>query len=298
MPSRGTWPAGIKKMGKAWTRNVARLAGDLGGLRRSLTTRDFLRYLGCLVMRAPRAVRSLSPVPVDQCFDDRAVSFQVGSVSVLLPPGNFSGGREMYARNVYLACPECRLPSSGWVLDLGANHGLFSLLAAKAGARVLAVEAQPGLVPRIEDACRRNSLPEGAVTVVNALIGASTGVFAGSKAWTNNPYPLGSRPSETTIDALAEAHGIASFEFVKMDVEGSEFALITAAAPWLDRVRCLAGEVHSEFGDPDALVRILEARGFQVARADENLNPIEAFRKHDGYLYAWRESPRGRGTST
>lgn len=275
-------------MDQGWSGNVTRLVGDLTGLRRSLTARDFLRYCGCLIVRAPRVLHSSSLVPVDECFDDRAVDFHLGGVTVLLPPGTFSGGREMYARRIYLRRPECQLPSRGWVLDLGANQGLFSLLAAKTGARVIAVEAQPGLVRVVEDACRRNHLAEGAVTVVNALIGGSTGVFASPGAWSSS-HSGGTRPAETTIESLAERHGIETFEFVKMDVEGAEFALITPGALWLDRVRCLAGEVHAAFGRPDALVTILESRGFQVARAGANLNPIDAFGNHDGYIYAWRK---------
>ena len=40
----------------------------------------------------------------------------------------------MYCRNVYLRTG-LTMPATGWVIDLGANRGLFSVWAAVTGAQ-------------------------------------------------------------------------------------------------------------------------------------------------------------------
>lgn len=209
---------------------------------------------------------------------------------MLTGPGGFSGGREMYARRVYFLHQECLPPPSGWILDLGANQGLFSILAAKRGAEVIAVEGQPGFRDAIEAGCKRNGLGSDDVHIVSALVGASTGILSSDEGWTSASHTHGHSATHTTIEATIEQFGVERFSFVKIDIEGSEYALITPGATWLGRVDRIAMEVHGAFGDPDDLASILTAEGFQVALADPELRSRSRLHHKDGYLYAWRPS--------
>ncbi len=78
---------------------------------------------------------------------------------ISLPGSYTAGAREMYYRNVYLRTGFV-MPRTGWVLDLGANRGLFSVWAAVAGAQAVAVEAQQGLEPEIRRLAAHNGVSD------------------------------------------------------------------------------------------------------------------------------------------
>jgi len=97
---------------------------------------------------------------------------------IALPPAYTAGAREMYCRNVYLRTGLV-IPRTGWVVDLGANRGLFSVWAALAGAQVVAVEAQQGFGPEIRCLAAHNGVGDR-VHVEIALAGGT--VRAGATA--------------------------------------------------------------------------------------------------------------------
>ena len=63
----------------------------------------------------------------------------------------------MYCRDMCLRTGLV-MPRAGWVIDLGANRGLFSVWAALAGAHVVAVEAQLGFAPVIRGLAAHNGV--------------------------------------------------------------------------------------------------------------------------------------------
>lgn len=71
----------------------------------------------------------------------RSWVFRTQGVELILEGRLFSGAREMYGRSVYFPDRNFQLESGTTVIDLGANTGLFSLLAALRGCRVIALEA-------------------------------------------------------------------------------------------------------------------------------------------------------------
>ncbi|MGH9962282.1 MAG: hypothetical protein ACREBC_35025, partial [Pyrinomonadaceae bacterium] len=62
------------------------------------------------------------------------------------------------------------------MVDLGANAGLFTVLCAKRGARVIAVEGQGTLCQLIETHLRINDC-RGVVTIIEGLIKPEIGCF-------------------------------------------------------------------------------------------------------------------------
>jgi hypothetical protein len=225
------------------------------------------RYTASVLRHLPSIVATRSLSHADRAMNERGFSCVVDGIRVTLPPGRFSGAREMYARRVYF--PRAGLPFGPGdnVVDLGANVGLFTLLAAAAGARVLAVEAQEGMVPVIEDLARVNGVADNVLVRHAAVGGGVDGVGIGSHA--------GSAPPAASMVQLLDAAGMARVRFVKCDIEGSEFALVREGA-WLDRVDEIAMEVHPDHGSVPDVERTLCSRGFAVT-----LNDL-------GYLFASR----------
>ena len=94
-----------------------------------------------------------SLVPADRTWTHTGARFRLPAGMVISLPGAYTtGAREMYCRSVYLRTGFF-MPHTRWVLDLGANRGLFSVWATLPGAQVVAVEAQQGFEPEIR--CRR-----------------------------------------------------------------------------------------------------------------------------------------------
>lgn len=134
------------------------------------------------------------------------------------------------------------------IVDLGANVGLATLrlLASHPGARVIAVEADPALVPRL----RRNvaGLP---VKVVHAAVCGETGervlYTSRSSSWGNSLSPSGDTQSEVrvpaiTFDDLLASNGIEHVDLLKLDVEGAEWEIVRGEVP--SAVEAVVGEAH------------------------------------------------------
>jgi FkbM family methyltransferase len=171
-------------------------------------------------------------------------------------------------------------PEPGWtVLDLGAHKGGFTLLAARAGADVLAVEPEAHNLALL----RRNLERNGATTVrvwEGAVAGETgAGELLRRNSWSHGiePHPA-DRPGAAlprepvalaSLDDLVAAAGPV-VDLVKLDVEGAELAAFRAASPeTLAKIRRVVLEYHAVAGLSDEAVgreiaRLLEAAGFRT----------------------------------
>lgn len=264
------------------------LADEMLAVRRMAGGAAAARY-GVEVFRKRRAIfRTRTLEPADEAMRARRWTFRVGPHDIELDGRYWSGAREMYGRRVYLPSPEFTIRPGDRVVDLGANAGLFTLLAAAHGAMVLAVEAQSGFVPEIEHNLASNHLLDRAI-IINALVGAGRGTFSDPSDVLSGSHGR-IVPPVVELDSLLKDHGFDFVDLLKIDIEGSEFALFQGDVPWLDRVRRIAMEVHPLFGEIRGLAGLLRARGFRVRTTDERGFETEQLSQRAGYLYAWRES--------
>jgi FkbM family methyltransferase len=171
------------------------------------------------------------------------------------------------------------------VLDLGAHIGTFSLLAARLGAQVTAVEASPGNVQLLRLAIEANALSDQ-LTVVHAAVTSEVGEVSFA-----DQGPYGTIDTErtghasgwpvitvkgTTIDSLSGA----PFDWIKMDIEGAECAAISGGAKTLGLARGLAvesnGYMLGEHGTSvDDLLASLRALGYRAYSAvGQTLSPL------------------------
>ena len=192
---------------------------------------------------------------------------------MFVPGSYFAGVREMFARDVYLRYGPETLESGSTVVDLGCNQGLFTLYAAKRGASVIAIDAQAGFRAKITPLLEMNDCAER-VRFVPAIVGANMGLFSNADILRHAPFYATGTPTLSVTEILT---GIPSVTFMKIDIEGSEFALFSEPAEWLDRVDALAMEVHPAFGDPDAIRAFLRSHGWNVRHSP-----------NEDYLYAQR----------
>jgi FkbM family methyltransferase len=152
--------------------------------------------------------------------------------------------------------PSIRLRSDAAILDLGASVGATSahLASLYPDSTIVAVEAHPDAA-RV---CRANLRRFGdRCKVVEAAAWKEDGrvrfQISGDEEWAAAVTADGEYEADA-ISVETLTRDIPVIDFVKSDVEGAEWELFTEGAPWLDRVRSVAVEVHprdrvSEFSD-------------------------------------------------
>lgn len=135
------------------------------------------------------------------------------------------------------------------MLDIGAHHGFYSLLASQkigASGRVVAFEPSPRERQQLLRHLQLNGCSN--VTVEAMALGASEGevelfVVQGKETGCNSlrPPEVSLRTEKLTValirlDRYLEQHRITCVDFVKMDVEGGEREVLRGAAAMLQKL--------------------------------------------------------------
>lgn len=150
---------------------------------------------------------------------------------------------EVWVRNDYRVSQRF----SGTVVDIGANIGAFAVLAAKNGAkRVVAFEPEAGNYERLVHHANLNHVADQVAGQMAAVSSRSdgSGVMVGEGGGARWEFRDGidGIPCVTLTDVLAQWGPL---EFVKIDVEGSEYAILDAIpVQRLVEVRGMAIEFH------------------------------------------------------
>jgi FkbM family methyltransferase len=256
-----------------------------------LDTRCLYSYGYALLANIWPIVSCWSLAPADIAFIKKHSLLEVKSIGgqIILKHPDFSLVRELYGRNIYF--PQIGfIPTPGSkVVDLGANVGLFSLLCAKLGAKVLAVEAQSGFITIARNNFALNGV-ENRIQLIHAMVGGSTGVFSkkelrkASSHWIDDP-------PEVSIEKLIHTfYGQKQIiHLLKIDIEGSEFDLLKKDTDWLEKILHISMEVHPEFGDVTVLSKRIEKAGFRcnlIPSWHESGIP----KRYPGFLFASRIS--------
>ena len=161
------------------------------------------------------------------------------------------------------AAPGFEIAPGERVVDVGANIGAFSVLAASRGAHVEAYEPHPETFAHLQ----RNTAALGVHSVQAAVM--ATAPPAGVVGLKTDPasdtrHRIGRGGIEVPAVTLTEAIGDGC-DLLKLDCEGSEFELVAATAPevWL-KARRVACEAHPWAGDVHTLTGRLEKIGFRT----------------------------------
>lgn len=267
---------------------IARFVVEIRALSRVAPPRFTIRYLVKLLTHLRAFIHARSFVAIDSRMGSALVSFRAFDTDIILPANKVGGVRELYGRAVYFRGGQPPFKKGSRILDLGANAGLFSLLAAKLGCEVLAVEAQAGFVDEIKKNAESNHL--STVRTEWALVGGETGVFSDAERRSGATHMHGKVPPRRMLSEILKDHSLQKIDFMKIDIEGSEFALFASpdVDAWLPHVRQIAMEIHSLLGDGASLISLLRSAGFSVGTTDSRLRRVDGVPKPDGYLFAIR----------
>lgn len=274
------------------THTARRAIADIRSVCQYARPASAARWLTSLATHLTECESTRSLAPADRIWARTGASFQPSAGAVIsLPAAYTAGAREMYCRNVYLRTGFV-MPRTGWVLDLGANNGLFSVWAALAGAQVIAVEAQRGFEPDIRRLAAHNGVSDR-VHVEIALAGGTitsgvtVGELADEERWAATSHGAQQRPVGMSVPQLMSVYEIGKIGLLKVDIEGGEFAVFDGAEDlgWLDQVEQVAMEVHGDFGDAVALVDRFRRHGFAVDLRDNTGTRVSATSRRLDYAY-------------
>ena len=165
---------------------------------------------------------------------------------------SFGNVNEIYILNSYFRHLKIDFDKIRNVVDLGGNRGAFSLLAATFASKVVYVEAVAGLREILVHNMAINNF--GNYVIENVFVGEG-GLAASLPEYSNVPRK---RLSQIMTD-----NALDSIDFLKVDIEGSEFALFESTE-FLDRIGYIAMEIHPQYGDVRNIIRMLETAGFSV----------------------------------
>jgi len=275
-------------------RIARRALRDVVSVCRTTSPSTATRWLVSLMMRLPECAGSRSLSPADRTWARSGASFHTATGAVVsLPAAYTSGAREMYCRKVYLRSG-LTMPSAGWVIDLGANQGLFAVWAALSGAKVVAVEVQHGFAEEIERLAAHNGVDariyvEVAMASGVTVSGATVGIVADDHRWSATSHGALTRPADVSIPELVSKYQIDRVRLLKVDIEGGEFAVFADGdLRWLEQVDQLAVELHRDYGDATSLVEKLRRHGFTIDLQDNDGNRVAATSPRLEYAYCTR----------
>ena len=177
------------------------------------------------------------------------------------------------------------------VLDVGAKHGVYALSAAQAvGERGKVIAIEPGIEPAAR-MLRATLVPGGApVCVVRAALGTDNTQEYLSRGAASERRPVVESQNGTAItvrrlDSLVSEQNFDNLDYVKLDVEGNQVAVLNGGRSMLTRFDPL---IQFEIRDDEAqmldAMHVLNELGFDAYQVVPGLNVLRPFR-HDADRY-------------
>jgi FkbM family methyltransferase len=178
------------------------------------------------------------------------------------------------------------------VLDVGANYGLYAILAARRVGRgaVHAFEPNPAVFELLE--ANVSPAAEGRSVLLHPIAvgdreGTARFLCTADSAYSSlvdtgrSAVTATVEVSQTTIDAFVSSHGLARVDLLKIDVEGFEPEVIAGARRLLGRedAPILLVEIAGPNLGPRGItqrdvVETLESLGYAVHVAERGLRPV------------------------
>jgi len=198
---------------------------------------------------------------------------------------------EDYDRHIMTWWPDEMAPGRVF-LDVGANVGLYSLVAAARGATVVAFEPNPRTRARLHANIRLNDL-ESRITVrpeaLIDLVGTATlfddvregqrDANAGVASLSNkNAAGRSIEVQTSTLDAIVEELHLARVDWIKMDIQGAEYPALKGGSKTLAGKPKLLLEIEPEIAKNmgwtvEDLERFLRDLGYSLRKLD-SLNVV------------------------
>jgi FkbM family methyltransferase len=244
----------------------ALIISDFLGLCRVCGVGVGIRWLLCVARTINECRHARNLQPADLAMGEGPFRARLGSARARLTGTRVvSGIREIWVRDTYLGGGFLHIPLDAVVVDLGCNMGNFTLLALGhgPGVRVVCVEADRGNIEKVNRSLAVNNWSDRA-QVINGFIGGTTAFQAALEA-----SETGAGVPHLSAESFLRRTGLTRIDFLKCDIEGSEFDLLMPDSPLLAITDQLAIEVHTSVGSTASICSTLRTHGFEVKVAQE-----------------------------
>lgn len=204
---------------------------------------------------------------------------------------------EVFVNNGYQV--SSNLLQNKTVIDIGANQGMFSLLAAGLGARqVIAVEPSSNSFRKLQANSIKSDLSSQIICIKKAVTGKTSGPISlglHSQSGHNSLYKQGEASELVETIRFSDLVGLAGEDdiFLKMDCEGAEYDIVfDSPASVFDKVKQIAVEIHGDLHPLYHGVDLLQARLASLGFVCTNSVPIGIWwYDSNGQLTRWEPMP-------
>jgi FkbM family methyltransferase len=270
------------------THSIRRFCDDFSGTWRAMPKLQALRWYAAVLRHAPTVLRERKFYSADREMHGKLLFYLFGrtlTVDVDSINSTDNNGyaflREFFVRQIYFR--EFNQLSFDVCLDLGCNTGVVTSLLKQMGgslSKVCGVDA----LTYPDNAFRANARSTPGITLhQGVLCGESIRLDVPALHLMCDHYGFDTNRAITVAEVMT-TYGLGHIDFLKMDIEGAEFAIFRDSAPWLDHVDNLAMEVHHRRGNPADIILRLQQEGFKVKWLDDAGYPSDG--PHAGYIYA------------
>ena len=238
--------------------NLKKLVLEIWRVYRILPFLGFMRWVLLLLSNLHIVIKSRSLGVVDDAFGLSCTVKHYGKL-VRFESCAFGVIREIFGARCYVEADA--LKDVKQVVDLGANAGAFTLfaLASNPDLKVYAVETQPFVIDSIKRNLSANGFGERCV-IRNAFIGDVTTEWA--REFRNK------HPEVPPLDVDKFFEGLGRIDFLKCDIEGSEFGLFEGGRDWYKNIREMSIEYHWKRSDGERLEALIHGLGFVTKLKD------------------------------
>lgn len=248
-------------------RNIKKFALELARIYNSMGIAFMLRYFSYFLKNITTVISTGSLSILDKQVNS-LVKVKYQGHKFVLTPDAMPAIRELMLKNCYGFDMNRKYNT---VLDLGANRGVFTVMAAKVSNTVISIECNKDELPLLYERTMRLN------DITNSYF---INKFA-SNVTSNETISLGSIINDFNINEIS---------YLKIDIEGAEKNLLEDNLEWIGITKEIAIEVHPCFGvNEQKIYSLLVNNGFSVSLFDKDLNEVNKLNSAGmGYIRAFR----------
>ena len=228
------------------------------------------------------------------------VTFQNYQLEVPDPMSFLWQHKEIFADEYYLFKTDSRQPV---ILDCGANIGMSILYFKKLypHSRIIAFEAEPEISRLLDFNLRANQIRDVEI-ISKAVWKDNDGIWFGSEAADSSSiYSTAEKKLVPSVRLRDFLNAEKQIDFLKIDIEGAETAVLDDCRDSLRHVQNLFVEFHSYIGNPQGMadvIRVFEENGFRyfIDTNQHRLRPFVNYRYRGNdvmdlqlNIFGWRE---------
>jgi len=168
-------------------------------------------------------------------------------------------------------------------IDVGAEHGHYSLMLSKNFKKVLAIEPSPKTFPHLVNNIRISKAKN--ILILKCAISDKDGISSFYMATKRGYDSLIRRNSieiekivksrTCTLATIFKAFHLSKADLVKVDVEGAEYLVLKGAEPVIEKIKSWVVEIHGISIEREVIKYFL-SHGYRVVKLD--CNHIFAFK--------------------